>query len=138
MGYSKDKHRDYMRDYARRRRQKALDYLGGVCVRCGTTSNLEIDHVERKNKVYEIRELLYKPWKKQLPELDKCQILCATHHREKTSQENRGFTHGTMYGWMKVKCECSECLTAKRTWYDMRNAKRRKGARGETGETHPA
>lgn len=33
--------------------------------------------------------------------------------------------HGTMYGWMKRKCTCDICETAKRKWYDERNAKRR-------------
>lgn len=37
----------------------------------------------------------------------------------------RGWRHGTMYGWMKKKCVCSCCSKAKRAWYDDRNAKRR-------------
>jgi hypothetical protein len=37
------------------------------------------------------------------------------------------FTHGTVYGWMKVKCTCAVCSTAKRVWQDERNRKRRAG-----------
>lgn len=40
--------------------------------------------------------------------------------------KERGWRHGTQYGWMKKKCACSLCSTAKRLWHDKRNAKRRK------------
>lgn len=37
----------------------------------------------------------------------------------------RGWKHGTLYAWMKRKCVCPLCLTAKRVWHDARNAERR-------------
>jgi len=37
----------------------------------------------------------------------------------------KGWTHGTIYAWMKKKCKCEECLVAKRVWNDKRNAARR-------------
>lgn len=40
--------------------------------------------------------------------------------------KEKGWKHGTIYGWMKKKCECSVCLTAKTEWSTQRNAKRRK------------
>jgi hypothetical protein len=30
--------------YYYKQKQRALDYLGGVCVICGTAENLEFDH----------------------------------------------------------------------------------------------
>lgn len=43
----------------------------------------------------------------------------------------KGFTHGTTYGWMKKKCECQECQGAKAEWGSRRNATRRtNGSRG--------
>lgn len=46
----------------------------------------------------------------------------------------RGWTHGTIYGWMRKKCKCDVCLEAKRAWSNERNEKRRKpksdGGRG--------
>lgn len=42
-----------------------------------------------------------------------------------------GWQHGTIYAWMKKRCECSECSAAKRAWLDERNTTRRSGsARG--------
>ena len=102
---------------------------------CGSKENLEIDHVDRSKKLFPVWRL----WPaKLLPdvflELDKCQLLCKTHHIEKTqrefSGEERGFQHGTMYGWMKKKCVCDECAVSKRIWYDTRNEKLRTGKRG--------
>lgn len=40
----------------------------------------------------------------------------------------KGWTHGTTYGWMKKKCSCGDCAAAKRIWHDRRNAKRRRSS----------
>lgn len=47
----------------------------------------------------------------------------------------KGWRHGTFYSWMKKKCECEECETAKRSFHDQRNKKRRLtgGTRGTYG-----
>ena len=39
---------------------------------------------------------------------------------------DKGFSHGTQYGWQKRRCGCPECAAAKRAWNDERNARRRK------------
>lgn len=71
-------------------------------------------------------------------ELDKCQLLCRDCHQLKTGKENSGYTHGTIYAWMKVKCKCDTCTQAKKAWNEDRNAKRRKvggyGPRGGVAE----
>lgn len=38
----------------------------------------------------------------------------------------KGFTHGTSYGWMKKKCSCEICQAAKRVWNEQRNVRRKK------------
>src|SRR5690606_35990877 len=116
-------HRNY---YQRRRRQPMLDYLGGKCVVCGTTEGLHFDHIDPAKKAFDIKGNLTLSNPEVRAELDKCQLLCKTHHEEKTARENSGFTHGTIYAWMRKKCECPDCAKAKRVWYDERNAKRRK------------
>jgi hypothetical protein len=37
----------------------------------------------------------------------------------------RGWAHGTLYGWQNKGCLCAICLTAKQEWQVLRNARRR-------------
>lgn len=127
----REAYRAYHRQYYLKRRQKIIDYLGGHCAVCGSTESLEIDHVSRVSKSFNISSRL--TLESILEELDKCQLLCGEHHRAKTSQEQSGFRHGTMYGWMKKKCKCSLCQSAKWLWYDARNEKRRQAGSSGRG-----
>lgn len=121
--------KEYHREYYRKRRQAIFDYLGGVCVVCGTSEGLQVDHIDPEEKSFDIKSKL--SVKNNKAELDKCQLLCEKHHLEKTLDQRQPFTHGTVYAWMKKKCVCEDCLAAKWTWYDNRNAQRRAGpARG--------
>lgn len=113
----------YHRKYWKKRRQKIIDYLGGVCVKCGTTEDLQFDHIKPSDKTLDIKRNVTLESIKA--EVDKCQLLCKTHHLEKTISEKKPYTHGTIYAWMRVKCKCDTCAKAKRVWYDKRNAKRR-------------
>ena len=106
--------------------------LGGECNHCGSSDSLEFDHVDWRTKVFTITTNWYiKDRVLFESELAKCQLLCASCHKVKTAKdlvEQRQedvFTHGTLYGWMKRKCECDTCASAKRDWYDARNEKRR-------------
>lgn len=117
---------DYHREYYKKRKQKVIDYLGGKCVKCGTTERLEVDHIDPKQKSFHINKRLSLNQIKD--ELAKCQLLCTPCHRAKTSEENKGFTHGTIYSWMRKRCKCDVCNAAKRIWYDARNKKRRKAS----------
>ncbi len=42
----------------------------------------------------------------------------------------RGWTHGTIYGWMRKKCRCNDCEDAKEEWHILRNRKRREAHGG--------
>lgn len=135
MTYTPEQNAAYLRKRYAEQMKEFHEALGGKCVRCGSTEEIEIDHIDRTTKSFNIGRL----WaKKDLPkvyeELAKCQLLCRTHHIEKTTieftGEDRGMTHGTLYAWMKKGCSCDVCAKAKRKWHDARNAKRRTGARG--------
>ncbi|BCO56145.1 hypothetical protein MINTM005_13890 [Mycobacterium intracellulare] len=120
-------HRNY---YHQVRRPKVVAYLGDRCEECGSTDDLQFDHVEREQKSFNINEnlTLNDTVRK---ELDKCQLLCRPCHEAKTGRENTRCNHGSMHEWMHKKCGCDVCLSARREWYDKRNAARRKpGGRG--------
>lgn len=136
MGYTPEQNREYLRQRYREQMDGFIDRLGGQCVVCGTTEDLQIDHVDRRKKSFNVARL----WaRKDLPkvyrELKKCQLLCKPHHEEKTAREQSEdrtgtFTHGTLYGWQKAKCKCPECMVKRRADMDARNARRRTGSRG--------
>ncbi len=115
---------EYHRNYYYKRKQAIIDHLGGCCTECGSTSNLEVDHIDRNQKKFSINRRL--SVKNNLDELTKCQLLCWECHRAKTSKENSGFKHGTMYAFWRKRCGCDVCLTAKAVYATIRNAKRRK------------
>lgn len=122
---------EYNRQYYYKRRAKIIEFMGGVCNLCGSTHELEFDHINRDEKAFDIRDNL--TLNSILDELQKCQLLCSDCHRLKTANENRGFTHGTLYAWMKKKCECQTCSEVKRKWHDERNTKRRAGKPRQSG-----
>ncbi len=68
------------------RKEYALNYLGGKCVVCGSTENLQFDHIDGKKKRFYITKILTYKIKRLNRELDKCQLLCEKHHREKTAK----------------------------------------------------
>lgn len=104
-----------------------FEFIGNACVICGSLENLEIDHVNRKDKSFNITS----EWssKSQLEietELKKCQPLCSGCHKTKTAKElsidkMKEPSHGSIYAWMKKKCLCDVCTASKNEW----NAKRR-------------
>ena len=67
-----------------RKRQAAIDYLGGKCVVCGCVTNLEFDHNDPTTKEMGVSRFLRRKEEVYKAELDKCQLLCYEHHKEKT------------------------------------------------------
>ena len=69
----------------RQERRKILtEHLGGKCVGCGTTENLQFDHLDRTQKSFTIGKKLYYPLEKLIPEVNKCQLLCYNCHEFKS------------------------------------------------------
>lgn len=79
----------YMKNRWKNRRRSAIEYLGGKCVVCGATENLEFDHVDPNTKVASIARLSSASEYKFYLEINKCQLLCHSHHKEKTLVETR-------------------------------------------------
>ena len=84
---NREKIREQRRGYRDKRKSYCIEYLGGKCVECGTTHNLQFDHIKREGKKYEISTRLSNNLNNLKEELDKCQLLCAPCHLDKTASE---------------------------------------------------
>ena len=82
-----EKVRENNTKYRKEKRAYCREYLGGKCVVCGTTHNLQFDHIKREGKKYNIAPKITNKWDNLKEELDKCQLLCAPCHLEKTASE---------------------------------------------------
>lgn len=76
-------------NYQRYNARKADVFLmiGEECARCGSTENLEVDHIDPTGKSFPVLENLHRRWEVIAEELLKCQALCHECHRAKTKQD---------------------------------------------------
>lgn len=124
-----DKYRDTKIAYSKRRRdenrQWAIALLGGRCAKCGSTHQLEFDHIDPQTMSFRIGSYIGWSREKLLPELRKCQLLCRSCHTKKTNIENgRRFPikHGTAGCYSNRKCRCDLCTVA---WATYRRERKR-------------
>ena len=104
----------YMLARYHRRMAEAKESLGGMCVFCGSTENLEIDHIDPTTKLFTLGSKLASVSEtKYLIEIVKCQLLCHVCHMSKSISEagKQRKAHGryTMY---RQGCRCDECKKA--------------------------
>lgn len=117
----------YCKKRYHKRRQDALSFLGNQCKHCGSSNNLEFDHVDRSIKTFAISKRLHGlPWEKIKEELSLCQLLCRDCHKKKTSSEKMKKEHGGRSMW--DRCKCDPCRAAKNEY--MRNYRARRRALG--------
>ncbi len=109
--YTRQQQTEYQRTWTKQRREKFLKLLGNKCVQCGSTENLEFDHIDPKTKLFEIADCGSKSYSSILLELKKCQLLCKLHHKEKTLPK-----HGTYSRYKGRKCRCELCKIACRDY----------------------
>jgi hypothetical protein len=110
--------RSYMAGYRARRKAFAIELLGGKCVVCGATNDLQFDHIEPSTKSMDISDMFGHTEQHLREELAKCQLLCQPHHIEKTLRD-KGLQpgvirHGTYRGWVKCRPRCEACKAYKR------------------------
>lgn len=106
------KQREYRRAWIASRRAKF--FADKQCAACGSTDQLELDHVEPERKVS------HRIWswsvERREEELKKCQVLCHDCHSNKTKRDNRWqLVHGTVTGYHSYGCRCRECVIAHTT-----------------------
>lgn len=66
-------------------KQKALEYFGCKCARCGIVSEhiciYDFHHKDPNEKEFRLNNSLDYSWEKLIIELNKCELLCANCHR---------------------------------------------------------
>jgi 5-methylcytosine-specific restriction endonuclease McrA len=120
---------DNMAKYMKARRTKnlaaAFDRLGGKCVVCGATEDLEFDHIDPSTKLANVCDSAAFGDQRFWAEVVKCQLLCPSCHQAKTARE-QGWTTGHGRGRMYDNgCRCRECRDAKRDYMRVWRVKRR-------------
>jgi len=121
---NKEDRRRYMREYYAKRIESLKARLGGVCVSCGSTEDLEFDHIDPESKSFSISELMKYSKEVVDSEIEKCQLLCSHCHKIKSCSD-RGQTltvdkngdrvvHGTPSG--ARHCGCNECKIFKKKY----------------------
>ena len=118
--------RQYHPDYDRRRYEEKhallVKELGGRCARCGSTDDLEFDHIDPSTKAFSIKAHWNRPLEALRDELAKCQLLCQPHHKEKHHRVPACGTRGS-YG---AGCRCEKCVGVQRDY--MRKWRQRRRA----------
>lgn len=95
----------YIAEYYHREREKIIQRLGGKCIACGTTENLEIHHIwqyngKRHHGRGRITRLL--DWKNNI---DKITLLCRECHREYHSIYDPNINKDTLKEYIeKLRC----------------------------------
>lgn len=87
-------HKVYQLARYHRRRAEAIKLLGGKCVRCGSTVNLDFDHINKSTKNFTIAKIWSASEKRFTEELAKCQLLCRDKCHYEKSIEYKDYTHG--------------------------------------------
>lgn len=94
------------------RRSMAIAFLGGKCVKCQSTKDLEFDHIDPETKSFDINRLNRK-LDIFMIELAKCQLLCEKCHTEKSALEKlKPQIHGTKHSYIYRGCRCPDCTKA--------------------------
>lgn len=99
-----------------RRMHEFRQFLGGKCAKCGSIDGLEIDHINPESKKFTIGQMWSLSPLIVKDELDKCQLLCAACHHDKTiidkGQKPAKDNHGTRSCYIHWGCRCRLCVTA--------------------------
>lgn len=137
MKKNKEEYNEYMRDYMKRRyykiRAEAYNLLGGKCVECGTSENLEIDHIDRTTKTVDISKFCSMSRVRFLEELKLCQLLCHEHHKQKSAAEQSVPHGGGLTG--KRNCRCELCAPLKNAYSRELKRRKRQGSLAQLEET---
>lgn len=103
---SREKQNEWARKWLKARK-KAWLKRNGPCACCGSWRNLQVDHRDASTKITH-NVWSWRRERREL-ELNKCQVLCRTCHKEKTAREKwEAAPHGTQSKYTSG-CRCAEC-----------------------------
>ena len=115
----------YLTEKRAARRQLLKDHLGGACVTCGTTEDLQFNHKNPEEKRFTISEIIHKNIDFVLKEVEKCELLCKECHKKETRRQFRDgeltvwnagtrkpYVHGTCRMYKQQSCRCDLCCLA--------------------------
>ncbi|AVI04753.1 HNH endonuclease [Mycobacterium phage LifeSavor] len=113
---TKEARREYQRQWIAKRR--ADFFADKRCVKCGSTEELNLDHIDPTKKVS------HNIWSwsqvRRDAEIAKCQVLCLPCHKDKTAADRKyKRLHGHVGTYDRWGCRCGLCKAAKR----VKNAK---------------
>jgi hypothetical protein len=122
----------YMQARRLERRQALIALSGGRCsvIGCGSTHDLEFDHIDPTTKLFVLSGCnLDKSWDIILREHAKCVLYCHECHLHKTrefdemggipvNKNNEPYHHGTARMYSETGCRCDHCKQAKRMYRD--------------------
>lgn len=109
---------DYMKARYERRRLEWINKLGGRCVVCGTTDQLNFDHIIASTKEYDLAKILSGGSNaKVAAEMAKCQLLCHKDHVKKSLEfkDVKVVEHGGGVSGKK-NCLCDLCKPVKNAY----------------------
>lgn len=134
---NKEAYNAYMKIYARERyhrlRREWIESQGGKCTLCGSVEDLEIDHVDRATKSFDVARIWSRSKVVREEELAKCQVLCKKCHLKKTTAENIALgIHSEEHSYRK-KCRCPGCREWVRDYKFHRGQKDREADELERG-----
>ncbi len=89
--YHKNKETRVAKQIERRKEllSEAKSFLGGKCVWCGTTENLEFDHIDDSKKEHNVGNAVRNTREVFWNEVGKCQLLCVNCHNKRTTAKKR-------------------------------------------------
>lgn len=105
----KEKQKEFQRQWCAKRKKDWIE-KNGPC-KCGSTKNLEVDHIDPSKK-WKHSVWSYSKEKRE-DELKKCQVLCEKCHMRKTLEQRKKTTHGKLAMYTNHGCRCSLCKNAK-------------------------
>lgn len=130
----------YMQQRREKRRIKIIALLGSVCVICGASNSLEIDHIDYATKTFHLSgKDLDKSWHLLEEEALKCQLLCSDCHKRKTSSESklrRPVKHPSEWSYKKG-CRCTDCVVTYASVRKKYNSRKRKTLLADTVQGEP-